>query len=351
VIAGLLGLWCLTLVLQFFAIDFPMALWWLDAALTVLGLGIYTVRQGLTLYVTKRIFEALFTLWIIASLTFVLLRVMPGGPFDSDKALPPEVKANIEARYHLNAPVWQQYGEYLTGLVHGDLGESYKYIGRSVSDIIAETLPVSAALGMYSLVLSFLFGIPLGVYAAARHNTWLDNTLMILAISGVSLPSFLIAPILILIFCFGLGWFEPALWTGPTTYVLPVVVLATRSIAVIARLTRASVLDVIRSDYVRTARSKGLSDTTVLFRHVLKNSMIPVLTFSGPLVAEVLSGSFIVELIFAIPGIGKHTVLAVSNRDYPLVLATTLVFSVLLVFANLVVDILYAYLDPRIQLS
>lgn len=343
--------WAVTLLLKFFAVDFPDWIWWADTGLTVAAFAAYTVRQGLVPYVVRRLCEATFVVWIIASLTFLMLRVLPGGPFDTEKALPPEIKANIEAKYHLNEPIYRQYMDYMVGLLHGDMGESYKYIGRNVVEIISETLPISAELGIYALVLAFLIGIPVGVYAASRHNSWLDNGLMILSISFVSLPSFLIAPILIILFCFTLRIFEPALWEGPTCYVLPMVVLATRSMAIIARLTRSSVLDVIRSDYIRTARSKGLSESTVLFKHVLKNSLIPVLTFSGPLVAEVLSGSFVVEQIFAIPGLGKHMILSVSNRDYPLILATTLLFSVMLIFANLVVDLLYAYFDPRIKLS
>jgi oligopeptide transport system permease protein len=337
--------------MQFFAVDFPAWLWTFDLALTFALFVAYTIRQHLVVYVGQRLLEAVVVIWIVASLTFVLLRLVPGGPFDTDKALPPEVKANIEAKYQLNAPVLQQYTNYMLGLLHGDLGESYKYVGRNVYDIMIETLPISLELGMYALVLAFLFGIPIGVYAAARHNTWVDNLLMILAVSGVSLPSFLVAPILILIFCFGVHWLEPALWAGPTYYVLPVVVLATRAMAIIARLTRASVLEVIHSDYIRTARSKGLREQVILFKHVLKNSLLPVLTFSGPLVAEILSGTFVVEQIFAIPGLGKHTILSVGNRDYPLILGTTLLFSTMLITANLIVDLLYAYLDPRIQLS
>ena len=345
------GCWAITLVLKFFAVDFPEAFWWIDVALTAGAFAVYTVRQGLLPYVCRRIGEALFVVWIIASLTFLMLRILPGGPFDTEKALPPEIKANIEAKYHLNEPIYRQYQEYMVGLLHGDLGESYKYVGRNVLDIISETLPVSAELGIYALILSFLIGIPVGVYAASKHNTWVDNALMICSISFVSLPSFLVAPLLIILFCFTFRIFEPALWEGPACYVLPMVVLATRSMAIIARLTRSCVLEVIGADYIRTARSKGLAHRTILFNHVLKNSLIPVLTFSGPLAAEVLSGSFVVEQIFAIPGLGKHMILSVSNRDYPLILATTLLFSVMLISANLIVDLLYAYLDPRIKLS
>lgn len=348
---GLLGLFTLLIVLTFFNVGVPVVAWWGLVGIFLLSIVYYTLSQGLVVYVVKRTLEAIFVIWIIATFTFLLLRIVPGGPFDSEKALPPEVKANIEAKYNLNAPLSTQYFDYIVKLLHGDLGESYKYLGRSVTDIVLETLPISVELGIYSLLLSFLIGIPAGVYAASKHTQWEDSATMITAISGVSLPSFLVAPILILIFCFWLGWFEPALWEGPAYYVLPTIVLGTRSAAIIARLTRSSVLEVIRSDYIRTARSKGLSENVILYKHVLKNSLIPVLTFAGPLAAGILSGSFVVEQIFAIPGMGKHLVLSVSNRDYPLILATTLVFSVMLIFANLIVDILYAYFDPRIKLT
>ncbi len=343
--------WILCIVMQFFNVPFPLIWWWINFGLSFLGFLYVCFQRGLGLYLFKRTIGALVAIAVIATITFLLLRIIPGGPFDTDKALPPEIKASIESHYHLDLPIYKQYLIYITGLLHGDLGESYKYIGRNVSEIIAETLPISLELGIYSLLLSFSIGIPLGLLAAAKHNTFTDHLLMTFAICGVSLPSFLVAPLLILFFCFFLHWFEPALWEGPTSYVLPVVVLATRSMALVARLTRSTVLDVIRADYIRTARSKGLSEFQILFKHVLKNSILPVLTYSGPLAAEILSGAFVVEQIFAIPGLGKHMVLSVSNRDYPMVLATTLLFSVMLITANLIVDLLYSYFDPRIELQ
>ena len=291
------------------------------------------------------------TVFVIITITFLLLRTLPGGPFDQEKVLPPEVQANIEARYHLNEPVFYQFTYYLKNLLRGDMGESYKYVNRNVSDIIRETLPISIQLGIYSLILAFFLGIPFGVLAAARQNTLTDRFLMISAISGVSLPSFLVAPLLILFFCFYMGWFEPALWEGPSYYVLPLLVLGTRPTAIIARLTRASVLEVIQADYVRTAKAKGLNHLVVLYKHVLKNAFLPVLTYSGPLVAGILTGAFIVEHIFAIPGLAKHLVTSVSNRDYPLILGVTLLYSIVLIVSNLIVDLLYSHFDPRIRLS
>ena len=315
------------------------------------------MRSGLLVFALKRVLEAVTTLFVIASLTFLLLRILPGGPFDSEKALPDEIKANIEARYGLDQPVLVQYGQYLKGLVTGDWGESYKYIGRSVTDIISETLPVSAELGLYSLLLSLIIGIPLGVIAASKHNTAFDTTAMLIAISGVALPSFVVGPVLVMIFSFGIpfsflhGTLPPALWDGWEYMILPVLTLGLRPAAIYARMTRGTVLEAIRQDYVRTARAKGVPERTVLFHHVLRNSLIPVLTITGPLFAGLLSGSFIIEVIFAIPGIGKHLVSSVSNRDYPLVLGLTLLYSTLLVVSNLVVDILYSLVDPRIRVE
>lgn len=341
----------ITMTLNFFGFEVPTLLWLIDGVLLLGSFIHYTLTQNLTVYVFKRVAEAAFVVWVIATLTFLLLRIVPGGPFDQEKALPPEVKANIEAKYMLNAPLYVQYGDYVFKLLKGDLGESYKYIGRPINDIISESLPNSVQLGFYALLLSFLIGIPAGVYAASKHNTWADTLTMMTAISGVALPSFLVAPILILIFCFYWQLLPPALWEGPSYYILPILTLGIRPAAVIARLTRSSVLDVIRSDYIRTARAKGLSEMAILYKHVLKNSLIPVLTFSGPLAAGVLTGSFIIELIFAVPGMAPHLIQSVSNRDYPLILGTTLVFSVILVLANLIVDLLYAYFDPRIKLA
>lgn len=313
------------------------------------------MKPGALLYFAKRLFEAIATLFVIASMTFLLLRILPGGPFDSEKALPPEIMANIEAKYGLDKPLLEQYTTFMLRLVQGDWGESYKYIGRSVSDIITETLPVSAELGLYSLLLAALIGIPLGVIAASKHNSVFDTLAMLIAISGVALPSFVVGPIFVMVFSFGIpfavlhGTLPPALWEGWQYMILPVVTLGIRPAAILARMTRGAVLEAIKQDYVRTARAKGVSERSVLFHHVLRNSLIPVLSITGPLVAGLLSGSFIIEVIFAIPGIGKHLVQSVTNRDYPLVLGLTLLYSALLVFANLIVDLLYSVADPRIR--
>lgn len=315
------------------------------------GILIFSYLNNSVIYCLKRIIEAIVTLFIIATLTFVLLRVMPGGPFDAEKVLPPEIKANIEKKYGLDKPPMVQYLSYLKGVATLEFGESYKYIGRSVGDIISESFPASFVLGMYAFFLSFLIGIPLGIFAASKHNTWWDSVTMGIAISGVALPNFLVGSVLIIVFSYYLQILPPAMWDGPLYYILPVVTLGIRPAAFIARLTRSTVLDVIRSDYIRTAKSKGLSQFSILYKHVLKNSLIPVLTYSGPLLAGILSGSFVIEVLFAVPGIGKHLVQSVTNRDYPLILGLTLLYSVLLVLSNLIVDLLYSFFDPRIRLA
>lgn len=343
-------LFALTVTMSYFDFHIPAWLWWLDGTLWLGGTAIFVAARGMGFFVLRRLLETVFVIWVIATATFVLLRTLPGGPFDQEKALPPDIKRNIEAKYHLNEPLHKQYLIYMKGLSKGELGQSYKYIGRDISVIIGDSLPASLQLGIYALILSYLIGIPLGVLAGWKRGSALDSGSMFLAISGVSLPSFLMAQVFIQTFGFqGLNWFESAQWLGPEYYFLPVVVLGIRPAAVIARLTRASVLEVIHSDYIRTARAKGLSATSVLFKHVLRNSLIPVLMISGPLAAGILTGSFVIEQIFNVPGVSKHLILSVTNRDYPLILGTTLMFSLMLVLANLVTDILTAVIDPRVK--
>ncbi len=322
-----------------------------DVVLVIVFLVFHATTHGLTGYVLKRLMQTLFVIFTIASITFFLLRVIPGGPFDENKALPPQVKAAIDAKYDLNAPIYKQYISYIEGIATGHLGYYYTYVGREVSSIIAESLPASMQLGIFAMILALMVGIPAGVFAAANHGTWKDNVTMIAATSFISIPSFLAAPILITIFCFGWNLLPVALWNGTTFYILPVIVLGMQPAAVIARLTRSSVLEVSRSDFVRTAKAKGLRQRTVLFKHMLKNSLIPVLAYVGPVTAYVLSGSFVVEDIFNIPGIGKHFIMSVTNRDYPMVLGVTLVFATMLILANFIVDILYTYFDPKIRLT
>lgn len=302
-------------------------------------------------FLLRRILTIIATLWVLATLTFFLLRIVPGGPFDSDKALPPEIKANVEAKFGLDKPLPVQYLNYLKGLATLEFGPSFKYEGRTVTEIIADTLPTSVELGCYSILLSVLIGLPLGILSAYKQNTWLDFSAMFMAVAGISLPSYFVGAILIYIFALQLNWLPPALWDDWLSKILPVVTLGTRPASLIARLTRAALLESIRSDYVRTARAKGLSESKVILKHALRNSLIPVITLLGPLCAFVLTGTFVIEYIFAIPGMGKYFIDAVTNRDYPLIMGVTMVFGFALVMANLIVDFCYALVDPRIRLS
>jgi len=352
------ALWVTLTVLVLSAIGLNLTNYFVPNALSygigfsfVFAFGLYAFSSGALLYCLKRVVEAFVTVVIIATLTFLLLRLMPGGPFDEEKALPPEIKANIEAKYGLDKPLLVQYVDYIKKVAVFDFGESYKYIGRSVGDMISQNFLASFVLGFYAFILSFLIGVPVGLFAASKHNSFWDNMVMAFAISGVALPNFLVGSVLIVVFSYQLSWFPPALWDSSLHYVLPVVTLGIRPAAFIARLTRSTVLDVIKADFIRTAKAKGLSQTRVLYKHVLKNSLIPVLTYSGPLLAGILSGSFVIEILFAVPGIGKDLVQSVTNRDYPLILGLTLLYSVLLVVSNLIVDLLYSFFDPRIRLG
>lgn len=342
-----------TFLFSFFAPEQPAydVLLVVDVVLLVFGLLIIIIRKNLLPYLFRRLGETVVTLFLIVTFVFILLRVMPGGPFDRDKQLPPEVMANIAAKYHLDKPPLMQYMLYLKGVVAGDFGESYKYLGRNVSDIIADSFPASLKLGIYALMISCLIGIPLGIFAAARHNTAWDTGAMMFAMFGVTLPSFLVSAIFILIFAYTLQILPPGLWEGPSYYILPVVTLGIRPAAIIARLTRASALEIIQSDFIRTAYAKGLSQKVVLFKHVLKNSLLPVLTYMGPLTADTVTGAFIIEHIFSIPGLGKHFIASVQNRDYPLVMGLALLYSIILVASNLIVDLFFSIIDPRIRLT
>lgn len=303
-------------------------------------------------FLAKRLLGAIPTLLALMTLTFFVMRIVPGGPFDSERALPDEVKANIAAKYHLDEPIWKQYVRYLGDLAQGDLGPSYRYMGtRGVNEIISESLPVSAQLGFFAIALAMLIGVPFGALAAYRRNTWFDFSAMFAAIAGISLPNYLLASILILVFSMHLGWLPPALWDDWKSMILPVVTLSARPTALIARLTRASLLETLNTDYIRTAKAKGLDTFTILFKHALKNALVPVVTLLGPLTAAVITGSFVIEVIFAIPGMGRHFVSAVTDRDYTLIMGVTIVYGVIVIAANLIVDMLYAWIDPRIRLE
>ncbi len=296
--------------------------------------------------------SAFVTLFAIALLTFVLMKLVPGGPFDGDKALPPEIMASLNAKFHLDLPPYQQFFLYLKGIfLHFDFGPSIKFIGRSVTEVVSESLPISVELGTYAMIIAILVGIPLGVAAAAYRGSALDFSAMMIAISGVSLPSFLVAAIAIVVFSQKLELLPAALWDSSLHKILPSIVLGLRPAAILARITRSSVLEVLHLDYVRTAKAKGLSPAKVLFIHVLRNAFVPVITVLGPIAATVLTGSFVIEYMFSIPGLANHFIQAVTNRDYPLVMGVTLLYASFLVITNLLVDVVYGIIDPRMRIQ
>jgi oligopeptide transport system permease protein len=302
-------------------------------------------------YTALRLLAAIPVLWVVATATFALLRFLPGGPFDTEKSLPPEILRNIEARYGLDRPLVEQYAAYLGGLLRGDLGPSYKYLGRDVRDVIADSLPVSAELGAWALAIAALGGSALGLAAGMRRGRALDRAIVALTLLGVSLPNFVLGAALMLGVGLGLGWLPAGLWDGPAHRVLPALALAALPLAYVAQLTRAQVIEVAGRDHVRTARAKGLGEARLRRRHVLRNALLAVVTYFGPMLALLLTGSFVVERIFAIPGMGGFFVAAVTDRDYPVVLGVTLVYAALVVVSNLAVDLLYAWLDPRIRVG
>lgn len=302
-------------------------------------------------YALLRLLQGVGVLLVVATATFALLRFLPGGPFDREKALPPEILRNVEARYHLDEPLPLQYVRYLGGLAVGDLGPSYKYVGRDVAAILADALPTSAALGGLALALAAVAGVAVGLVAGVRRGSALDRAVMVMALVGISVPGFVLGAVLVLVVGLYLGWLPAALWEGPWYALLPAVTLAALPAAYIAQLTRSSVLEVVDRDFVRTARAKGVPEWRVQTQHVLRNALLAVVTYFGPLMAMLLTGSFVVEVIFAVPGMGRFFVTAVTNRDYPLVLGATLVYGGLIVISNLTVDLIYAWLDPRIRLA
>ncbi|PQL19559.1 peptide ABC transporter permease [Veillonella denticariosi JCM 15641] len=302
----------------------------------------------MTRYVFRRLGGAIIILWVIITVTFALMHAIPGGPFTTEKKLPPQVKESIEAKYHLDDPLWKQYGDYLGSVVQGDLGPSFKYEGRSVNDIINDAFPVSAQLGLLALAVAVAGGITAGAISAMRPNGIVDYVMTFVSTLGISVPTFIIGAVLVYVVGFELGWLPVALWRGPSYMVLPVLTLAAQPMAFIARLTRSGLLDVYQQEYIRTARAKGLSRWTILTRHALGNAILPVITYLGPLAAGLLTGSFIVETIFAIPGLGQYFVTSIYNRDYTVILGITIFYSALVVALNILVDMVYPLIDPRV---
>lgn len=302
-------------------------------------------------FVTQRIIAMLITLFIVATVTFFLAKTIPGGPFTKEKALPEAVLKNIEAKYHFNDPLWKQYADYIISLAKGDLGPSFRYEALTVNDIVRKGFPVSALLGLVAILISLGLGIPAGIISAYKQNFWQDNFVMFFSILGISIPNFILATLFMYIFGLKLHIFNIAGWGRWQDVILPAVTLAAYPTAYIARLMRSSMLDVLNQDYIKTARSKGLSEYRVMTIHALKNALIPVVTYLGPLIAAVFTGSFIVERLFFIPGLGRYYVTSIYDRDYTVILGTTIFYAAFLIVANFAVDIIYAFIDPRITYS
>jgi oligopeptide transport system permease protein len=300
-------------------------------------------------FLLKRIFHGIVVLWVVASLTFVLLRLTPGGPFDRERKLPPEVVANLEAKYHLDETFLQQYLRYLTAILQGDLGPSYKYLDRGVNEIIRDTLPTSALLGALAIAFALAVSLPAGLLAAYYRGSWIDRWLMTWASIGVSVPHFILGAVLIWGLALRLNWFAAGRWDELSSAILPMITLGATPAAYLSALLRSSLIETLREDFIRTARAKGINEAGVLFKHALSQSLIPMLTVMGPLAATLLTGSFVVEYVFAIPGMGRFFITAVTDRDYPLIMGVTLIYTALLVSANFVVDLLYGFVDPRIR--
>jgi oligopeptide transport system permease protein len=297
----------------------------------------------------KRVVHGVLVLWVVATLTFLLLRLVPGGPFDSERKLPPEVLANLEAKYHLDQPILNQYLHYLSGIARGDFGPSYKYLDRGVTRIIAETFPTSALLGGLAFAFAILSAFPVGLLAAYYRGSFIDRLCLLVSTLGISLPNFILGALLIWAVALQLGWLQAGRWDDWSSAILPTITLGAAPAAYLAALLRSSLIETFNEDFVRTARAKGLKESLVVMKHALAHSLIPILTVMGPLAAALLTGSFVVEYVFAIPGMGRFFISAVTDRDYPLIMGVTLVYTLLLVCANLVVDMLYGYADPRIR--
>jgi oligopeptide transport system permease protein len=293
--------------------------------------------------------EALLTVWLLATLCFVLLRAAPGGPFDTEKSAPPEVQAALEAKYRLDRPLPAQYVAWLGDVARGDLGPSFQYPDYTVNQLVAQALPVSLLNGGLALLLALLLGVPLGVWSALRAGSWLDRGLMLFAGLGLAVPKFVVAPLLVLLFAVTLHWLPAGGWGDWTNVVLPVVALALPNLAYCARLVRASMLDVLHAEYLAAARARGLSEARLLFAHALKPALLPVVAWLSPALINIVTGSAVVEQVFGIPGMGRYFVQGALNRDYTLVLGVVLVVGVLIVAINAMVDLMRRRMDPRLR--
>ena len=302
-------------------------------------------------YIGRRFLWIIPVLFTVSIITFFLMHAVPGGPWDRDKRLPQATQDRLNAKYGLDQPIYIQYLTWAGKFIQGDLGPSYRYTDRTVNEIVADGFWTTVQLGIMAFILSVLVGIPLGIFAALGHNRGPDYVSTSVSIIGIATPSFVLSILLIVFFAVQLGWFPTGGWKGPQYWVLPTIALAGFPIAVIARYTRASMLEVTRKDYIRTAHSKGIRDQAVVSRHMIRNALIPVVTILGPTLAFLVTGSFIIERIFGIPGIGQFYITSISTRDYSLLMAMTMLYAFAVAFLNVVVDVLYAYIDPRIRYS
>ncbi len=302
-------------------------------------------------FVLKRIVATLMALFVIVSITFTIMHTIPGGPFDSEKKVNQVIMDNLNAKFHLNDPLTKQFGDYWKNLLHGDFGPSFRYESQTVNDIIKEGFPVSATLGTVAVITALFLGLLLGIIAALKQNKWQDYTAMIFATIGISVPSFVMAPLLMYVLGVKFKILPVAMWGSWKQIIMPAFALSLLPMATIARFTRASMIDVLNQDYIKTAKSKGLNQRVIVYRHAMRNALMPVVTYLGPMIAGVFTGSFVVEQIFAIPGLGKWFVMSITNRDYTVILGVTIFYSLFLLIMNLIVDVLYAVIDPRIKLA
>ena len=302
-------------------------------------------------YIFQRVWTSAVTLFVVITVTFFLMWAIPGGPFTDEKAIPPQILTKVLERYHMNDPIHIQYFHYLQSLARFDLGPSFRYEGMSVNDLIRDSFPISLLIGSMAILIALGIGIPAGIVSALRRGGWQDKTAMVVATLGITIPNYVIATLMVYVFAYRLGIVTVGFWEGFSTAVLPAITLAGYPTAFISRLTRSSMLEVIQQDYIRTARSKGLRERTVVYIHALKNAVIPVVTYLGPLAAGILTGSFVVEQIYGVPGLGTFFVTSIQNRDYTTIMGVTVFYSALLVSLNLLVDICYGFIDPRIKLG
>ena len=300
-------------------------------------------------FALKRVLGAIPTLLVLIALAFFLIKAAPGGPFDTDRRLPPEIEANLQAAYNLDEPLYRQFGLYLGGLLKGDFGPSFQYRDYTVTELIAAGFPVSLRLGGLAMLLAFVVGVAVGTVAALKQNAFTDHAAMAAAMTGISVPNFVMAPLLELVFAVTLKWLPAGGLGDWRNFVLPVVALALPQIAYIARLTRGSMIEVLRADFIRTARAQGLPQRVVIIRHALKPALLPVISYLGPATAAIITGSVVIEQIFGVPGLGRFFVQGALNRDYTLVMGVVVFYGVLIVVFNLIVDLLYGWLDPRVQ--